>query len=337
MFDTLYCHIGAHKTATTSIQKSLMASKDALARHNFWFVPDRGGVLAHFADNPMRVYPDMVRRRGLAYMDGWGQRAVDVMTVASERGGAAIFSTEEALFLRSEEIGRMAAFFGRISRKVVVLYYVRHPLSRLPSMLTEMVKSAGATIDTPLERSLEDYEQVLSPWIAAFGRQAVQVRPFHPSLWPKGGPVAEFCGAIGDDSLFAELTVVRTNEGLSQGALLIKSAMNARGGDLSHNKPLLDLLASIGGPKASVPRERLEALAPLIERNLAYLRETFGVELPEPELQDHVVDRNVIFDDKTLADIGAALKAALDEQADLREKLRRARQRNRKLRDQAAG
>ncbi len=337
MFETLYCHIGSHKTATTSIQRSLLASPSVLSDAGYWFVAERAHVLTHFAANPARIHPDMVRRRGREEVDRLGLAAVAGMEAAAESSAVqhAIFSTEEALFLSAAEVAEMAVFFKRLSRRVVIIYYVRHPLSRLPSVLTEAVKSAGGRLGMGLERMVEDYRSVLAPWIASFGNEALDVRSFVPDTMPEGSPVCDFCHAIEAPSLYPKLDVVRENDGLSAAAVMIKSALNGTGAVQGHDKALVDLLAEIEGPKLGLSAADIAPLRPRIEENLAYLEATFGITLPEPELRPVEMNRNIIFDDQALASIGKALLGSVEETRELRKRFWALKQAHKRLKDRS--
>lgn len=317
MFDRLFLHIGSHKTATTSIQATLQANQPALIAHGSHFVAYRAGILAHIATQPERIVPGLVRSRDAEGLQRFIDRAIDDLGKAAGNPDltTAILSSEDMLILPPRDIAALKAFLADFAHELHVIVYLRHPLGRIPSMQAQAIKTGHARVGPPGPHLVERYDRVLGKWMQAFGRQAVDLRVFDPANLPPGGPVAEFCTAIGLPNLVADLRIVRRNDSLSMAAALIASALNQTGARIEPRKPLIDLLEAIDGSKYTCDPNDLKALADHFQPQLDLLQQAYGVTLPQPELPLYITDRNQVFDDATLASLGRVLRSAASQNA----------------------
>lgn len=324
MFDRLFCHIGAHKTATSSIQGSLWHNNAALRDDGLYNVRQPGGILATVCDMPEALVP--VRMRGLRgpSLAKFADEAVSRLREASGNDGLhdAVISTEHCLTLNDDEIGRLAELLTPLAKEVEVIYYLRHPAERLASYLGQEVKTGHARLDMDLATYLEDYAAIFAPWQAHFGEDALKLRRFVPAEMPHQSPVADFLHAIGHPDLYDRIEERRANPGLSQPAALIANAVNGSPGAWADRIHLIGQLEGIGGAKLSVPAARIDALGEQIDAQLAWLKQHHGIELPAPEATAHTTDRNAILDDAALASIGEALVALAQDGLDLERALK---------------
>lgn len=326
MFDTLYCHIGSQKTGTTSIQMTFATSQPQLHAAGVHFVEKRAGLLAHVAADPVRVVRGLVESRDADGLAKFIRNARNGLRKAATEGLAtAVFSSEDSLSLRAPEVAALGDLFAAVARRTVVVFYARHPYSRVPSLRVQAIKTGHARIGDPLAPLVENYERALAPWIARFGLENVVVRPFEIDAMPHRDPVGDLCAVIDAPALYASLDVQRQNDSLTLPAVLIADAMNARGRTQVPRREIIEVLQAIRGPKFALPPDAIRALDPVIAPNLDYLRRTFGVDLQTPRLPDHVSDRNLAFSDDTLASIGARLHTLATEISAL-EKTLKARQ-----------
>lgn len=324
MFDVLYCHIGSGKTGTSSIQGTFFRNSEALRRFGMHYVRRPGGLLAHVADDPARVA--QVRRRGMAepQIGRFAARAVTALRdgAADAQTPAGLISTEHMMGLSGSEMDRLAALLRSVARQVRVVFYVRHPWSRIPSLLAQNVKTGAARLDVRLTNYVESYERALTPWMDRFGKDAIVLRAFDVARMPERSPVADICHAIGVPEAFDAIEPHAANPGLSAAATLIADALN---GALRRERLPAgprEYLFELGGGKFTLPAEALRALKPQIDRELAWLEREFGFTLAEPRLPEHVADRNAIFSDEALDTIALTLNRQSVEIARLREDLR---------------
>ncbi|MEO0387195.1 MAG: hypothetical protein AAF281_06645 [Pseudomonadota bacterium] len=325
IFERLILHIGAHKTGTTSIQQSLTGNPD-LAAAGVYMPTDRGRLLGHFTQNIGRIYPGLAAQNPPDALRGQCTAAFEALAAAAAAPAfdQALFSCEELLFLPLADIAAMAAKLRPLAAQIEVVYYVRHPKARLPSLLSEMIKSRWATLDTDLAPLIENYAGIFAPWTAAFGADALRVRPFRG---PDGtaDPVEEFCAAIGVPELAKRLPPRRLNRGLSAPAVAIKSALNATGRIKTHNPRLVRALEAIDGPKFALPAARLRPLEPEIARQLAWLAAHHNVRpAPPPERPDPDAPT---FNEAALQSLGALLLDQSEEEARLKARVKTLRAR----------
>ena len=312
MFDVLYCHIGSHKTGTTSIQDSFQSNTDALHTAGVHFVARRAGILAHVTQFPTRIVPGLIANRSPEHVRSFINSAIDDLatSAASPNLKTALLSSEDMLALPPSDVLNLHRFLQRFARKLKVIYYVRHPLGRIPSIQAQAIKTGHAKVGPPDARYLERYERQLARWIETFGIENVDVRVFSTNRDARTDPVADICAAIAHPDLHSALNVLRRNDGLSYAALLIASALTGAGKTMAPRKPVIELLQKIEGGKYTCDPDVLNALLSQALGDLAYLQQIFGISLDAPPIPRHTTDRNEIFDDATLASLGAVLQNA---------------------------
>ena len=325
MFERLYCHIGAHKTATSSIQGTMWHSDKALRARGIYNIRQPAGLLAQVSNTPHTLVPIRMRNLFGEQVQRFADLAMQKLDRAAKtpRLTKALFSTEHALTLNAQEIAGLAQLLMQRAQHVTVIYYVRHPIGRIASYLSQEVKTGHARLNHPLTAYLEDTEAVLAPWIDAFGRTSIDVRAFDPTSMPHGEPVADFCHAIQTPELFPDLDLQRKNTGITHAGTLIADAMNADGKTRRGRQQLINVLELMAGPKLTIPTDTLNLLRPDIEKNLRYVQREFGITLPHPTLAEHEIDLNEILNDAALAEIGQVLLHLAQQQQDLQKTLKR--------------
>lgn len=318
MFDTIYCHIGSHKTGTTSIQDTFQSNQTVLRGSGVYFVEKRAGVLAHIARSPSRVVPGLIKSRSpekVRFFSASAEKKLAAASAAPETH-TAVLSSEDMLVLSPADVLELHRYLKTFARNLKVIYYVRHPFSRIPSLQAQAIKTGHALVEAPDARYLENYERQLGRWIDGFGKENIDVREFTP-----GGQVADICSAIGVEDLAEKLNIVRRNDSLSHAALLIASALNRLGPKIGNHRKLIGLLQQIKGRKYTCDPAALANLQPQIDQRLAYLNDNFGLVLQTPTPPTHCDDRNVIFDIQALASLGDVLHTTALENSRLKSEI----------------
>jgi len=195
---TLYLHIGAHRTATTSIQRFLRTNTEGLAQRG---ILNPGGLSRH------HVLAGRI-------LGGHAEAAAADLTAEAERVGAAIGRPVGTIVLSDEDIctrtdmarlARLSAHF-----EVRVIFVLRRQDLWLESWYRQNVKwqwnrdLAHLTFAEFLARRRGffwiDYDATVTRLDRLFGAEAVRVMVFEKGAMPEG-PVAAFARAIGLDSL----------------------------------------------------------------------------------------------------------------------------------------
>ncbi|MEM9429524.1 MAG: hypothetical protein AAGA32_08500 [Pseudomonadota bacterium] len=319
MFETLYFHIGGLKTGTTTIQATLADGMDHLAANGVHYVVRPLPILALVAAHPTHALRRLAKARTPSRHRAFLARSMASLRAAADSAAQplGVLSSEEVLFLPAEDIARLADMLQSLATEVRVVYYARHPLGRIPSMMAQNIKLGLATSGDPLTRYVEGIEGELRPFLDAFGRDAFRVRPFDPAAWPNGCPVSDFLTTIGRPELRDTLVIHRRNDRLSAAAAEIADAVQAAGHRVHRNEIFKSFLTQIDGPPFTLSRDRLQGVRDAIEADLAYLDREFGLH-PPPPVETPGPDRAAAFSDATLVSVWTAHMALAREAEALR-------------------
>lgn len=325
MFETVYLHIGAGKTGTSSIQGTFHRNEEVLRDHGVFLVrtpPTR--MLPRFASRPEKLIP--VRLAGLKpkQIEQRIAQSDAALRAAVEEGACkiAFMSSEHMLSFDQEEVARMKTYFAPLAHEVKVIYYARHPYSKLASTLNQWIKMGKAVLDQNLKRYLRRFSAELDPWIAVFGVENIIVRPFEVGKMPDRSPVADICTVVDRADMFPHLEQRDANPAISTPAVVIKSLVNAHAVATNGALGPSDYLNDIAGAKFVLPRARIAPLEAEVAAEVAFLRDTFGVTLDAPPLYDAVPERADLFTDEVLLSIGQVMNAQALEIDRLKQQLK---------------
>lgn len=310
MYKTLYCHIGAGKTGTSSIQGTFFHNRSVLRASGVQsFRNPVQTVLAHIVDDtdkliPLRGQPKQPKKWEKRFTN---TRAQMLDASADPNLKTVFFSTEHCLSLDHGDIERLQAYFAELAETTKIIYYVRHPLSLIPSNIQQWIKTGHVRLPEDPTQMMPVFRSALKDWIAVFGKQHIVIRKFEPWNMPHESVVADICTVIGAPQAFESLKVQKVNESLTASATLIADKLNqdlhATGGRFAKR----DYLFSIKGPKFGLEPHQLEAGRARIQANLDWLEKEFGVVMETPPPSEHTSDRNILFDDTVLQSIARLL------------------------------
>ncbi|MEM8664217.1 MAG: hypothetical protein AAGF49_08880, partial [Pseudomonadota bacterium] len=129
--------------------------------------------------------------------------------------------------------------------------------------------------------------QLLTRWRDGAGKDNITVRPFARELMAGGDVIDDVLDILGCGDAAAELTRAQLNEPLSAvAAHLLDRAQRIE------PKRRMDMLSrrafeAIGGPRYVLPPAAVEQVRQRSAEHLAFLREEFGIVLPEPAPSEH--------------------------------------------------
>lgn len=211
---TAIVHIGAHKTGSTSIQMSLLKSKDDLNSHSVRYFDDYNrrvqllslGLRQAPKKAPIKSNYTSAAEALDASRGTWMSLA---RTVQREETQFTVIS-EEAL-MRIERPDRLARILHRIFDHVFIVAYVRNPITRYPSIIDQWIREGrstkgctkGRNLVPPLLEKLRRYED-------AFGAPYMIVRNFDPVNWHGGTPSNDFAHVV---SQLADRPIALTDPG----------------------------------------------------------------------------------------------------------------------------
>lgn len=278
----LILHVGLKKTATSSIQEALGALKPHLAA--------AGLCLPGTSVDHQRLARSLVAGGpGNAWADRVAEATLDALAAeAREAGlGRVLISSEHLISAPARALWRLRDMleerFPEV-RSVKVLCYLREPVSFAASMCQQDLKNGRLR--------LAEFEA--APWpfpwadwlgtqIAVFGHAAVAVRLFDPAHLRDGDVISDMLQAVGVPQLRPVVTVPRRNVSLSREGVQVAEALAALRPHAQRERSLRGrykrLLLAIKGPRFVLPPEVQERVIALAERDLAYVREVFGLTL----------------------------------------------------------
>lgn len=325
MFKTLYCHIGAGKTGTSSIQGSLFWNPKSLEKHGVFAIKRPGvTILPTMVKDPQKLFPVRARNLSDDELPRIHNRARNNLKKVANGDvyDTCILSTEHCLGLPRQAVSKLHEFLTPFADEVKVIYYARHPYTKIPSSFNQWIKTGSADLDRPLRNYLRGFREELANWITVFGVENVIVRKFEVEDMTHKSPVADFCETIGKPELFEELTVRRTNEAISAPATIIASALNIHLRKTGEERGPYEFLTKIAGPKFTLPKERLLEIDAEIQAQVDFLSDTFGIKLKTPDFAEHDASPQNMFTDEVLLSIGKVMNDQALEIKKLKAKLK---------------
>ncbi|MEM8657046.1 MAG: hypothetical protein AAFV27_02940 [Pseudomonadota bacterium] len=325
MFDILYCHIGAGKTGTSSIQGTFFRNREPLAAqgiYNFrWPIQN---VLSGIVDRTDKLIPlKGPEQQKIDWLERFDHFKGELREAADDTSRPiAFFSTEHCLSLEEADVVRLKEYFAEYARETKILYYARHPLSLIPSNIQQWIKTGHALLPEDPTNMMPRFGRELKNWITVFGKDNIEIRKFEPWNMRDGSAIADICEAIGRPDLYPLLKIHQVNESLSGPATLIADQLNRQlhAGEVGYAQR--DYLYGVKGPKYGIDVAVFEKHRAKIDANLAYLEQTFGISLEEPQVKPHTDDRNDMFSDDVLASIARVMNAQQMRIEELEKKLK---------------
>ena len=215
----LVLHIGTPKTGSTSLQTSCARNADWLASRGVIYPdmlsPDANHITLFYATSHF-IHP-FARDYGLKSEAEVGQfRARLTAHIARQRkagAGTMLMSSENLSGNYRSPIGvqNLADMVAPLFDDIRIVVYLRRQDDAILSMYAEFMRRGFSELNFPefLDTALGpmtmlpylDYSHLLSQWVAAFGRAAIEVRLFERARAAKGGLIADFLAmALGPGS-----------------------------------------------------------------------------------------------------------------------------------------
>ncbi|MBJ3775121.1 hypothetical protein [Acuticoccus mangrovi] len=278
MLEHLTLHIGHPKTGTSSIQATFQQNAAVLGTAGvYYFDKNRNhhpiGRVFHGGSptNPGRDKFD----RGM-----WDLFWKEIEATKHPR---ALVTSEVFIRLTPAETKECIAKFHTVAKEVDVLLYVRHPISYASSAACQGVRSGKALAVSIAEPRVLPFRELIRRWSDAAGEDHFKVRPFDRAQMANGDVIDDILDTMGLLDLASRLKKVRSNEGLSvMGIHLLDRALNMYAPGRMLPLDSLRPFDAVGGPKYVLPEEALEKVREQSAPELAFLKEKYGIVLPEP-------------------------------------------------------
>tara|TARA_R110001599_G_scaffold145321_1_gene327627 strand:- start:82094 stop:83197 length:1104 start_codon:yes stop_codon:yes gene_type:complete len=265
---TVYLHIGAPKTATSTLQSMLAGNFEQLLRQGVLYPQ----LLRH-GDAHHTLVADLIQAyQGHTMADLWyGDRTRGEAWQNLQReieqypGIEKIILSSELFFGQTRRLEDMLADIqGRLSaHELKVVVYLRRQDQLYSSFFNQDVKGARQWAHNAYQFYQthqifqHDYSELLGIWSDGVGRENMVIRPYETAQWVGGNIIDDFCAATGIEPLGSVPTA--PNESLGPTQLYVKLCLNRVGYDKGANESVLALLQQVypetpGGPCTYVHR-----------------------------------------------------------------------------------
>lgn len=284
MKDTVWLHIGTHKTGTTAIQSSLSRYDDGNIRYARLGLPNHSIPLETvFRGNPEQN--GNLRKKGITGAAAHAYAAEVRRKLQAELDGPArvlILSGETLSLFSTGQMRNLKAAIEGSCREIRVLAYVRDPITFASSIFAERIRNGGHQFALP---DL-GYRTRLEPSIQIFGRDAVEVVRYDRRHLRNGDVIDHFAHRTGVNR--TRLAAPRGNERLPARAAAAlyfwnrtgDAVVNSRSRLRARNEMIRALAVAMPGVLRLAPDLIRKSVDP---GDVAWLAETFGIDFA-PEL-----------------------------------------------------
>jgi hypothetical protein len=298
----LYLHIGYPKTATTSIQTTLMKNHQLLDQKGYFYSRMRGmgqnSVLRKFFGNQQGRDEVVV-----GHMQRLSQEVKQRPSSHTILSGESIVTWDR---VHLEALKRFILDDLEID-EVIIVVSVRERVSHMISLMQQKFKE-GTKHNTRLPKGAL-YSQ-LQHFIDLFGKEGLRVYKFEEALKDPLGPVGYFCRTVDmPNELIECLEIKKNNEGISDKAIDLIRFINKHApmiveGRLGEGRRHDDTnrLHTIRGEKFRLETKIQQRLIEESREDRAWLNEQFGILYEDPSLKEPSA---IIYDDAYYEDIVA--------------------------------
>lgn len=287
MSQTIFIHIGMHKTGTTAVQHFLTRNADLLKAK---------GTLVPVSARP-EAAPDghhelpWSLRRYAALLPRWDELKAEIRASGCSQ---VCLSSEEFDYCDLETIQKIRGLLDGFSVKIVV--YLRNQIEFCESLFRTTVLHYGesAHFDRYINRCHPrlDYHQMLLDWAEGFGRDQLIARLYDKQQLLNGDIVDDFRAQLGipDDAGYV-LPPKGINHGLPSPAITAIRLLRLRGASEATVRKLTtwaytELTKTPDARTSFVSRSEAELLMQNYAESNEKLRQAFFPDVAEPLFQD---------------------------------------------------
>jgi hypothetical protein len=322
-FRQIFLHIGPHKTGTSAIQRMADENRVVLTRRGILYPSGRwhGQLGSCFARNKLAY----VYNRHAGFTDS---AAIDQSDAAYQARllqeleesecHDAVFSYEGFIDLGPDDIRELIDFLRDRSDDIRVIAYCRHPLSFAPSEISQRVRMGLPSGRNDIENPpIPRFKLYFEKFANVLGRERMILSDFSKNALHRNDVRMDLLHKIGFPDCYENeisLTDDPTNESLSAEAAVIAVEMIKSAPDLAQNnhffKRYNSFLGSIKGAPIRLSEDEKELVMIASRPHLEYLRETFGIELQEPE--ENSRDEVELFGNKAIESLAEQVQRIID-------------------------
>ncbi|MCM1989269.1 hypothetical protein [Oceanirhabdus seepicola] len=323
---TVIVHVGLHKTATTSIQKTLFFQKNntILDEKGFiypksWYPNHSIPVYSLFCDNPENYHINIKLGYSKEEIKNINQIYSKklVEEIENRKSTTLIISGEDISILNKNNLIDLKEFlksvcYMKINIRVIV--YVRNPASWIVSLIQEKIKNEIFTLERALivyKTVLKDYFRIhISNLIQVFGKDAVEIYCFEDAITHKFGPVGHFLSVVGfNNKEISKFNIIKSNESVSQVIANLISYINEKvplfkNGKINKERFWGDIfpLLKVRGRKFDISYTQKKELLQTAMEDIKWLKDNVGIDYSDIQIKPSK-NLNKQLNEETIGDI----------------------------------
>jgi len=310
----LILHVGFPKTATSSIQGTLLRNTKLLEEQGIhypdfgWLGPNHVKVLGSLFDKrPKRFYPDIVKNG----IDIGAVKAINrgqFEKLLSRKNCTILISAEHLAHSSPEILKKIESVISQYGWSIEVIAVIRSPLSVFLSNSSQSIKRGRKSLIGMISNPVAISKSLENLW-SVFDN--VRTYSFSDACRHLRGPVGYFLNFLGIENADA-FDLVKANEGLSNNAVRLLSYVNGfepwnpvvkKNPNQSEND--LKVLWTVSGPRFRLTLEEYEAVREHVEFENAWLESNLGREYCDEQIELRRYD--VHWDEESLRTVRNAL------------------------------
>lgn len=314
----VFLHMGANKTASTSIQCSLSANRDFLRNYKDGYLFNKSWrinssktfkYLCAFNFEATRMYIKEGKVDNNLYPD-YDSRYLDEILdeIKNFNGVNHIFSGEDLHFLSYRSMYRVKEMLMQLipNCEIHVLYSVRNYVSFINSNIQQSAKGGRGEKDIlHFKLKSKDYfKSAIKKMISIFGLDNVTIYAFEESIKHEFGPVGYFFEQIGiDKQVIQTMKIQRKNESMSNTAAKLIFCINKKLSKIDNpqifnfdkvRKFLRPLHKISGNSNYTLDNKYVKKLYPSMKKEAIWLKKTCNIDYTNFENKDNV---KLVFDE----------------------------------------
>jgi hypothetical protein len=283
-------HIGMPKTGSSSIQEAL-SQEHKITGCEYLDIGDAGNhstiIYSLFSQRPELHHAHVAMQRTKKEVEDfvhYHREQLDsrLSSICSQQY---VISGEDILFLKEEELRALKSYLLQFSSEVLVVAYVRPPISFMQSAFQQNIKQGDLRFG--IAGYFPRYRERLERFDLVFGRENVSLIKFDPASLLAGDVVVDFCNRIGIEKREQPHKAGnRVNESLSLEAIALLYLSYKFGSNDTYllseqKKELVQFLSTFGARKFQYSKRFAAQILAQIADDIRWMETRLGCSLAE--------------------------------------------------------
>jgi len=288
----LFIHLGMHKTGSSSIQESLKNLNIKNYKYINLGISNHSGPL-HRLFSHKDVQPNSFLEE-----DRKSTLALLLSEITNNNQENMLISAEDFVRLSKKELSELKEFFEIFFSEIIIVGYVRPPISFLESAFQQKLKMEKKFIEFDLSSMLPIYKWRFQKMDEVFGKENVLLWKFDVNVFINKSLIEDFCQKLGIP--FSGIQPMQINESLSLEAVSI--LYTYRKAHPQHSllpDSVLKKISTIGGKKLKFSHDLVRPLLDNMAHDICWMEKRINSSLS----QDVNKLQEIILNEKQFEDI----------------------------------